>query len=51
MADSIRLLSKATTISVCGSDLHAYQVPVPVYATQEPNYITGETIPVTLGHE
>jgi len=48
---SIRLLSKTTTIPVCGSDLHAYQAPVSVYAKQEPNYITGETTPVTLGHE
>ena len=47
----IRLLSKTATIPVCGSDLHAYQAPVSVYATQEPNYITGETTPVTLGHE
>ena len=47
----IRLLSKTTTIPVCGSDLHAYQAPVSVYATQEPNYVTGETTPVTLGHE
>ncbi|GLB39685.1 putative alcohol dehydrogenase GroES-like domain [Lyophyllum shimeji] len=36
---------------ICGSDLHAYLGPVPKYATSIPNEITGETLPVTLGHE
>ncbi|KAF5350470.1 hypothetical protein D9756_008627 [Leucocoprinus leucothites] len=36
---------------ICGSDLHAYLAPIPVYANKEPNPVTGETVPVTLGHE
>ncbi|KXN81207.1 (R,R)-butanediol dehydrogenase [Leucoagaricus sp. SymC.cos] len=36
---------------ICGSDLHAYLTTVPIYATEVPNVVTGETVPVTLGHE
>ncbi|KAF9453404.1 2,3-butanediol dehydrogenase [Macrolepiota fuliginosa MF-IS2] len=36
---------------ICGSDLHAYLTNVPVYASKEPHRVTGETVPVTLGHE
>ncbi|KAF9453381.1 2,3-butanediol dehydrogenase [Macrolepiota fuliginosa MF-IS2] len=36
---------------ICGSDLHAYLTNVPLYASSEPHAITGETVPVTLGHE
>ncbi len=36
---------------VCGSDLHAYLMKVPIYASTEPHELTGETVPVTLGHE
>ncbi|KAJ3566980.1 hypothetical protein NP233_g6658 [Leucocoprinus birnbaumii] len=39
------------TLTVCGSDLHAYLAPVPIYASKTPDYVTGETAPVTLGHE
>ncbi|KAF8152928.1 alcohol dehydrogenase GroES domain protein [Crassisporium funariophilum] len=36
----------------CGSDLHAYLMPVPKFpTTTEANELTGETLPVTLGHE
>ncbi|KAG6852878.1 hypothetical protein C0991_008391 [Blastosporella zonata] len=37
--------------SVCGSDLHAYLSPIPKYANSVPNELTGETVPITLGHE
>ncbi|KAG6833285.1 hypothetical protein H0H87_009460, partial [Tephrocybe sp. NHM501043] len=36
---------------ICGSDLHAYLTPVVKYANSVPNEVTGETAPVTLGHE
>jgi threonine dehydrogenase-like Zn-dependent dehydrogenase len=37
---------------ICGSDLHAYLAPVPYFPTESvPNPLTGETLPVTLGHE
>ncbi|KAF9477659.1 alcohol dehydrogenase GroES domain protein [Pholiota conissans] len=37
---------------ICGSDLHAYLAPVPKFpTTTEPNDLTGETLPITLGHE
>ncbi|KAG5352462.1 hypothetical protein C0989_002172 [Termitomyces sp. Mn162] len=36
---------------ICGSDLHAYLSPIPIYANSVPNELTGETAPVTLGHE
>ncbi|KAF9452124.1 sorbitol dehydrogenase [Macrolepiota fuliginosa MF-IS2] len=39
------------TQALCGSDLHAYLTNAPVYATNEPHELTGETRPVTLGHE
>ncbi|KAF8961445.1 chaperonin 10-like protein [Flammula alnicola] len=36
----------------CGSDLHAYLATVPKFPTAtEPNELTGETLPITLGHE
>ncbi|KAF8064978.1 alcohol dehydrogenase GroES domain protein [Lyophyllum atratum] len=36
---------------ICGSDLHAYLGPVPKYASSVPDEVTGESAPVTLGHE
>ncbi|KAF5384211.1 hypothetical protein D9615_003458 [Tricholomella constricta] len=36
---------------ICGSDLHAYLGPAPKYAGSVPNEITGESVPITLGHE
>ncbi|KAG6872562.1 hypothetical protein C0995_008835 [Termitomyces sp. Mi166 len=33
------------------NDLHAYLSPIPKYANSTPNELTGETVPVTLGHE
>ena len=37
---------------VCGTDLHAYLARTPKFPTAtEPDPITGETLPVTLGHE
>ncbi|KAF9452076.1 2,3-butanediol dehydrogenase [Macrolepiota fuliginosa MF-IS2] len=36
---------------ICGSDLHAYVTRVPGYPSNEPHRTTGETAPVTLGHE
>jgi len=37
---------------ICGSDLHAYLTTLPVFPTfTKPNELTGETLPVTLGHE
>ncbi|KAI0089575.1 alcohol dehydrogenase GroES domain protein [Irpex rosettiformis] len=39
---------------VCGSDLHAFHAPFPESITPtltNPHYVTGETLPVTLGHE
>ncbi|KII91678.1 hypothetical protein PLICRDRAFT_38498 [Plicaturopsis crispa FD-325 SS-3] len=37
---------------VCGSDLHAYLARISLYATEDvPNSITGEVLPITLGHE
>ncbi|RDB17389.1 (R,R)-butanediol dehydrogenase [Hypsizygus marmoreus] len=36
---------------ICGSDLHAFLAQIPKYASTTPNAITGETLPVTLGHE
>jgi hypothetical protein len=38
--------------TVCGSDLHAYLADAPYFPTEfVPNQLTGETLPVTLGHE
>ncbi|KAF9460064.1 alcohol dehydrogenase GroES domain protein [Collybia nuda] len=37
---------------ICGTDLHAYLAPFIKFPTNTvPNEITGETLPVTLGHE
>ena len=37
---------------VCGTDLHAYLAPSPKFPTStEPDPITGESLPITLGHE
>ncbi|KAJ3517064.1 hypothetical protein NLJ89_g736 [Agrocybe chaxingu] len=37
---------------ICGSDLHAYLAQVTKFPTlTEPNDLSGETLPVTLGHE
>jgi len=37
---------------ICGTDLHAYLAPFVMFPTATvPNGITGETLPVTLGHE
>ncbi|KNZ79279.1 (R,R)-butanediol dehydrogenase [Termitomyces sp. J132] len=44
-------LDRPPSLSVCGSDLHAYLSPIPIYANSVPNELTGETAPVTLGHE
>ena len=38
--------------SVCGTDLHAYCVPVQKFPTQtEAVELSGEKLPITLGHE
>ena len=38
--------------TVCGSDLHPFLAAVPYFPTNTvPNQLTGETLPVTLGHE
>ena len=40
------------TLQVCGTDLHAFLARTPKFPTAtEPDPITGETLPVTLGHE
>lgn len=37
---------------VCGSDLHAYHARLPnTPSATEPQAITGETLPIVLGHE
>ncbi|KAF9456698.1 alcohol dehydrogenase GroES domain protein [Collybia nuda] len=37
---------------ICGTDLHAYLAPFVKFPTATvPNEITGETLPITLGHE
>ena len=36
---------------ICGSDLFAYHSPIPIPLKDTPHPITGETWPVTLGHE
>ncbi|KAH9910436.1 alcohol dehydrogenase GroES domain protein, partial [Amylocystis lapponica] len=37
---------------VCGSDVHAFFTPTPVHPTlTKPSYVTGETLPVVMGHE
>ncbi|KAF8991672.1 alcohol dehydrogenase GroES domain protein [Cyathus striatus] len=37
---------------ICGTDLHAYLTELPMFpSAASPNAITGETLPVTLGHE
>jgi hypothetical protein len=42
-----------TLLRVCGSDLHAYHAPLPGICptSTEPNILTGEKLPITLGHE
>lgn len=37
---------------ICGSDLHAYLATIPFFPTETvPNSLTGETLPIILGHE
>ncbi|KAL4269476.1 zinc-containing alcohol dehydrogenase family protein [Pleurotus pulmonarius] len=37
---------------ICGTDLHAYLQPLATAPTfTKPDYLSGETLPVTLGHE
>ncbi|CAA7263286.1 unnamed protein product [Cyclocybe aegerita] len=37
---------------ICGSDLHAYLAQITKFPTlTEPNDLSGETLPITLGHE
>ncbi|KAF4579345.1 hypothetical protein EYR36_001155 [Pleurotus pulmonarius] len=37
---------------ICGTDLHAYLQPLSTAPTfTKPDYLSGETLPVTLGHE
>ncbi|KAM6501141.1 alcohol dehydrogenase GroES domain protein [Amanita muscaria] len=39
-------------VCICGTDLHAFLARTPKFPTAtEPDPITGETLPVTLGHE
>lgn len=45
---------KLAWCGICGSDLHAYHAPLPASTCptkDEPHYVTGETLPITLGHE
>ncbi|KAJ3503675.1 hypothetical protein NLJ89_g8328 [Agrocybe chaxingu] len=39
-------------VNICGSDLHAYLTQIPKFPTlTEANELSGETLPITLGHE
>ncbi|KAI0187807.1 GroES-like protein [Astrocystis sublimbata] len=42
---------KPSWCGICGSDLHAYMSPTSVPFKDTPHPVTGETWPVTLGHE
>jgi len=47
-----QLKIKVAWNGICGTDLHAYLVPAAFFPTDTiPNPLTGETLPVTLGHE
>ncbi|KAI1775428.1 chaperonin 10-like protein [Hypoxylon cercidicola] len=42
---------KPSFCGICGSDLHAYLVPTVIPFKDRPHPVTGETWPVTFGHE
>ncbi|KAK2460810.1 hypothetical protein APHAL10511_007280 [Amanita phalloides] len=47
-----QVLIKIAWNGICGTDLHAYLARVPKFPTEtDPDPITGETLPITLGHE
>lgn len=48
-ADEIRL--SVTACGICGSDLHEYTAGPVAIPDDDPHPVTGETLPVPLGHE
>ncbi|KAI0503098.1 GroES-like protein [Xylaria bambusicola] len=42
---------KPSWCGICGSDVHAYMSPTAIPFKETPHPLTGETWPVTLGHE
>ncbi|KAF8352039.1 alcohol dehydrogenase GroES domain protein [Amanita rubescens] len=49
---SKQVLIKVAWNGICGTDLHAYLATSPKFPTStEPDPITGESLPITLGHE
>lgn len=48
-ADELRV--SVTACGVCGSDLHEYAAGPIAVPAEDPHPVTGETLPVSLGHE
>ncbi|OBZ76638.1 (R,R)-butanediol dehydrogenase [Grifola frondosa] len=42
---------KVAWTGICGSDLHSYLSIIPISPAIAPDYVTGETLPVVMGHE
>jgi len=51
VCDAHQVKIRPSFCGICGSDLHFYCIPDALPFKDTPHPITGETWPVTLGHE